>query len=118
MPEFNIVESWDSPSDYSPEAAEGILIGSNLTALEAHYPNWFRIFNGTLSSSAGSVHIPNVTLAGNASFTKVAATTPSGTASPLVYVYSQVNESAFAETIWNEDAGSWSSNVIQLGTSK
>ena len=73
-------------------------------------PAIYYISNGSLVADSpfpNGEHPP-----GAFSYNNTAVMIPSGVASKKVYVYHQINESAFGEEVYSADAASWTSSTI------
>ena len=74
----------------------------------------YHVEDKSLKTDIPFVEMTNVT--SHFSFTPLAVVNPSGVNSNAVYIYHQINESAFAEEAWDGDLNVWTSSAIGVET--
>lgn len=99
-----------------------ILNHSTAEALVLYKPNGtdansgadeFYVGNGSLTHGLGLGPDPTAAFP----FNRLAVTGPIGTPSPYIYLYHQLNETAFGEEQWNRNTGVWTSSTISVDAS-
>ena len=104
------------PSNAGPNATHYVSALLNSTYL-SQPPSIFHAENSTLITDSNDGLIGSSGFKNQFPFPNVAVMTPSGIQSDLLYIYHQMNESAFREETWNGDASSWISTTIAVDTS-
>lgn len=94
------------------------------TSSQSAFPSEILIAQNTSGTPLHRYYVVNNTITGDSPrpdtmfpFTNVAVTIPSGIASTQVFMYHQLNESAFAEETWDYDLGLWNTEIVQVDTS-